>query len=90
MARKKVETVTRDIEVTRAHQFEDGNISFDVRIDNVIIYQCSWIQSKKDGSSFVGFPSHLGKDKKTYYKYAFTQFTDAELEIIDKQLDEIL
>ena len=90
MARKKVETVTRDIEVTRAYQFDDGNISFDVRIDAVTIYNCSWMQTKKDGSPFVGFPSHKGKDGKTWYKYAYTQFSDAELEIIDKQLDEIL
>lgn len=90
MARKKIETVTRDIEVTRAYQFDDGNISFDIRIDAVTIYNCSWIQKKKDGTTFVGFPSHLGKDGKTYYKYAYTQFSDDELDIIDKQLDEIL
>ena len=92
MARQKAKVAVkaaREIKVIRAHQFEDGNISFDMAIGDITIYNCMFITRKEDGKSFIGFPSHKGKDG-TYYNYVFTKITDAELEAIDKQLDEIL
>ena len=79
----------REIKVTRAHQFEDKNIAFDMVIGDITIYGCMFLTRKKDGKPFVSFPSHKGKDG-TYYNHVFTQLSEEEIESIDKQLDELL
>lgn len=92
MARQKTEApekVAREIRVTRAHQFDDGNIAFDMEISGITIYGCMMLQRKKDGANFVSFPSKKGKDG-TYYNHVFTKLNDEEFNAIDKQLDEIL
>ena len=90
MARQKETTnQAREIKVTRAHQFEDKNIAFDMVINDVTIYGCMFLQRKKDGANFVSFPSKKGKDG-TYYNHVYVALSEEEIASIDRQLDELL
>ena len=83
---KKTEITEKTIEVTRAHQFEDGNISFDLLVNGVSIYGCK-IASGKNGQ-FVSFPSRKAKDGK-YYSYARVDLTKEETQDIISQLEKM-
>lgn len=83
---KKTEAQAKTIEVTRAHQFEDGNITFDVVINDVTIYGCK-IATGKNGD-FVSFPSRKGKDGK-YYSYAKVTLTEDETKDIISQIEKL-
>lgn len=102
MARKNTETkkpVTkcesgRNIYVRRAYEFDDGVVSFDMdlwdedKVNNITIFGCT-IRKNKKGDEFVAFPSREGSDG-AYYNYALTKITDDELEVILKQIDELV
>lgn len=74
---QKAETenhVAYNAEVTRAIQFKDGKISFDLRVNGVTIYGMRYIEYQtKEGEagSMLSFPSR--KDEKTgkWYSHAW-------------------
>lgn len=70
--------VNFDIEVTRAKECENGNVSFDMVVNGVNVYGCFYkTVEKKDGTTFdcVDFPQHKVGDKWLHYVYFKT---DAE------------
>lgn len=89
MAIKKTEKneSTKIITVGRAYQFKDGSVSFDMTVNNVTIYNCRIVEGKK--GDFVSFPSHQGKDGK-YYKYAYVELDELDVELIEKQINSML
>lgn len=92
MALKKSE---KKIKVTRVKQFGNGNIVFDVNINDVSIYNASWMEGEKNGKDyrFVSFPSKKGKDKEgeeCYYNHVYVKLSNDELDEIEKQISEKL
>ena len=96
-AKKSPETLCgtgRNIYVRRAHEFDDGVVSFDMDLwdqdkkNAVSIFGCTLRKNKK-GEDFVAFPNRKGSDG-VYYNYALTKITDEELEVICKQIDELV
>lgn len=76
-----------EVRVSRAHQFDNGNISFDLQIDEIKIYRLSVVRTKDD-TEFISFPSYQSGDK--YYNYAFVPFTDEDQDaIIDMVYDSL-
>ena len=78
--------IERNIKVTRAHQFEDGGIAFDMEVNGVTIYGCKIATGKK--GEFVSFPSRKGKDGK-YYSYAYCPLTEDQTKDILSQLENM-
>ena len=76
-------------EITRAHEFDGGNISYDLRVNGVTIYGMSLIWDGEKKEYWSAFPSRKGKDGK-YYKIAWFPISE-ELQInIVKRIEEVL
>lgn len=90
---KTQEHVNHMISITRAHELDNGTIMFDMSVNDVAIYGCSYkILQRKDGSgdfAKVGFPSRKGSDGK-YYNNAYFFVTEDDLEKIEKGIEEKL
>lgn len=82
----KKETGKNIITVTRAHQFEDGGIAFDMIINGVTIYNNKLVEGEK--GTFVSFPSRKGKDGK-YYSYVFIKLSADEVAGIVAQIEKL-
>lgn len=74
------------IEVTRAHEFDDGNISINLEINGVTIYGASIVKGKN--GRFVSFPSY--KKDGRYWNYAYYRLEDDETEEILEQTGDLL
>lgn len=81
------------IEVTRAKELDNGTIMFDMIVNNINIYGCSYkTLSRKDGSgefAKIGFPSRKGNDEK-WYNHVYFKVTDAEVDVIEKGIEAVL
>lgn len=84
--KKSEETKSRFIKVTRAHQFEDGSIAFDMEVDDITIYN-NTLREGKNGT-FVSFPSRKGKDGK-YYSYVKCDLSKEDVENIIEQIEKL-
>lgn len=84
----------RNIFVRRAYEFDDGVVSFDMDLwddekkNAVSIFGCTLRKNKK-GEDFIAFPQRKGSDG-AYYNYALTRIEESELEVICKQIDELV
>lgn len=87
MKKKEEQTVTIDAKVTRAKQFKDGGVVFDMQVNGVSIYGCRVIESKN--GDFVSFPSYKGSDDK-YYSHAWVKLSDEDTEAIVKQVEDMI
>ena len=76
-----------DIKVTRAHEFDNGNVAFDMEINGVTVYGATMIAGKN--GNFVSFPSRKGSDGK-YYSHCYAKLSDDDVKNIDSQLDNLL
>ena len=64
------------IKVTRAREFENGGLVFDMVVNGVTIYGCQWVEGEKDGRdyAFVSFPSRQSKKDKKWYNIAYVKW----------------
>lgn len=74
------------LEVKRAKEYKD-TVFFDVEINGVMIYGCRYVEGKN--GDFVSFPSYKGSDGK-YYSHAYIKLGEAEVFLIDEQIDKLL
>ncbi len=85
--KKKEEAVSIDAKVTRAKQFKDGGVVFDMQVNGVSIYGCRVIESKN--GDFVSFPSYKASDGK-YYSHAWVKLSDEDTKSIVKQVEDMI
>ena len=90
----EAEVKNHAINVIRAKDIAGKNvIMFDVKVDDVTIYGCSYRElERKDGSgSFasIGFPSRKGSDDK-WYNHAYVKFSEADIVAIEKGIEAVL
>ena len=78
-----------DWEVTRAHEFDGGNISFDLRVNGVMIYGLTLVWNEDQKDYWTSFPARTGKDGK-YYKHAWFPIDEALQANIEKRIEELL
>lgn len=81
--------VLNDWDVLRAHEFDSGNISFDLRVNGVTIYGMSLIWDADKKTYWTSFPARKGKDGK-YYKHAWFPVDEALQANIEKRIEEML
>lgn len=84
---QKEEIKDHEFRIERVKDTKHG-VFFDMCINDVTIYGCSWVEgTKNDGSDyeFVSFPSHKGKDDK-YYNYVYVKLSDNDTAAIKEYL----
>lgn len=91
IAKKKEVSQSYKVEVKRAKQFESGDIAFDMLVNGISIYNCTYKSGEKDGReyAFVSFPSRKGKDDK-YYSHVYFKIDDDLLHEIESQIEKLL
>ena len=73
--------------IKRAHQFDNGNISFDLFLNGVTLYRLIVVKAKDD-HEFISFPQYQSNGK--WYNYYYIPFTDEDQDaIIDAVYDSI-
>lgn len=73
------EGVVSEFEVKNARQFDWGT-TFTLILNGVEIHGCK-VAERKDGHSFISFPSYKGKDSK-WYSYVYFRFSEADTDAI--------
>ena len=89
---KAAEEQTYNVEVTRAHEFKSGDISFDCIVNGVTLYGLTYInedQKRNIKKAFISFPSRKGLDGN-YYNYCWFKITDELFSAIEKQIEGVL
>lgn len=80
------------IKVTRAKELEKC-IMFDMEVGDIKIYGCAYrtYEDKEthEEKGIVSFPSRKGSDDK-YYNYVYFYVTPADLESIEKQIEDLI
>lgn len=79
--------VVSSFEVKNAKSFDWGT-TFTLVLNGVEIHGCK-VAERKDGNSFISFPSYKGKDGK-YYSYVYFRFSEEDTDAILKELAEQL
>lgn len=70
--------------ITRAHEFDNGNVSFDMLINGVQIYRLSVVSAKDSDRQFIGFPSYQSNGK--WYNYVYLSLSEEDS---DKIIDAV-
>lgn len=90
--KEQEEVKDNDIKVEHVRDTDKYGVFFDMHVNGVAIYGCSWIEGQRnDGTEyrFVSFPSHKGKDGK-YYNYAYVKLSENDLDSIEKVLQDVI
>lgn len=74
----------KDFKITRAHEFDNGNVSFDMEIAGINFYRLTVVSTKDGKEQFIGYPQYESNGK--WYKYFYIPLTD---ENIDKIIDAV-
>lgn len=90
--KKKEAAVNYDVEVTRAHEFKSGDISFDIIVNGVNLYGLTYMNedSKRNiKEAFISFPARKGSDEK-YYNHAWFKISEELQADIEKQIEAMI
>ena len=69
-------------------KFFDWGTVFTLEINGVEIHGCK-VGERRDGNSFISFPSYKGKDGK-WYSHVYFRLSDQDTDAILKELAEML
>ena len=88
---KKETANNYDVKVTRAKEFDNGSVAFDMVVNGVTIYGCWYREGEKDGKEYeiINFPSQKGKYDK-YYNIAWFKIDDELKADIIAQLQKLV
>ena len=90
-SKKSVATVT-EAKVIRAYEFENGNVSFNMEVNGITIYNCMYLEGKtKTGEDYemIAFPQTKDKDGKYWNNVYFEISEELKADII-KQLEALV
>lgn len=79
--------VVEHFEIRNPRHFDWGT-TFTLVLNGVEIHNCK-VGERKDGNSFISFPSYKGKDGK-YYSHVYFRLSEADSDEILKALAEQL
>lgn len=78
---------TYEVAVTRAHEFDNGNIVFDMIVNGVKIFGMKALEGSK--GSFISFPQRKGTDGNYYNNAWFKITAELQAEIEDQIRKEL-
>lgn len=84
--RETKEEQAREFTVKRAHEFKNGNVSFDFDVDGISFYRATVVKGKN--GEFVSFPQYESNGK--YYSYYYMKLTDKEQDALIDQVYAVL
>lgn len=86
---KKTEKVQHTFQVTRAHQFTDGQVSFNLCIDgDVFMYGLRVYEGEK--GPFISFPARKDPKDGKYWNHCMIKLDDEQTETIIRLVEERL
>lgn len=92
-AKAEAEVTNYDIKVTRAKELDNGTIMFDMTVNGVQVYGCSYktLKRKDNGEEFakIGFPSRKDSDGN-YYNQVYFKVNDDLVKVIEKAIEAVL
>lgn len=92
-AKAEAQATQFEVEVTRAKELDNGTIMFDMVVNGVSVYGCSYktLKRKDNGEEFakIGFPSRKGSDGK-YYNQVYFKINDDLVKVIEKAIEAVL
>lgn len=87
MKKKEATEVSYKIEVTRAKQFDDGTVVFDMVINGITIYGSRVVEGKN--GDFISFPARKGKDDN-YYNHVWCKLSADDTKEIISQIEKLI
>ena len=90
--KKKEAAVNYDVEVTHAHEFKSGDISFDIIVNGVNLYGLTYMNEdakRNIKKSFISFPARKGNDGN-YYNHAWFKIDDKLQGEIEEQIEAMI
>lgn len=81
------EGVVSEFEVKNARAYDWGTV-FTLILNGVEIHGCR-VSERRDGNSFISFPSYKGKDGK-WYSYVYFKFSEADQDAILQAVAEAI
>lgn len=81
------EGVISEFQVKNARSFDWGTV-FTLVLNGVEIHGCR-VSERRDGNSFISFPSYKGKDGK-WYSYVYFKFSEADQDAILQAVAEAI
>lgn len=86
---KKTERTIHKFEVTRAHQFTDGTVVFNLCIDgDIFMYGLRIYEGNK--GSFISFPARKDSKDGKYWNHCMIKLDDERTEAIIRLVEEQL
>ena len=85
--KEMVQEMSYDVAVTRAHEFDNGNIVFDLLVNGVKIFGMKALEGSN--GSFISFPQRKGKDGNYYNEAWFKITAELQAEIEDQIRKEL-
>lgn len=89
---KNTDSQNYDVKVTRAKEFKEGQVVFDMIVNGITIYSCWYREGKdKNGKDYtiVSFPSQKASNGK-YYNHCWFKIEDSLKEEIVAQLQKLV
>lgn len=79
--------VDHTFRVRNAFEFDDGNVSFILDIDDITIYGCRLVEGRK--GTFVAMPQKKGKNGE-FYAHVFYNFSEEDTgEIVNAVYEQL-
>lgn len=93
--RKKAETQERktikinmdDVNIKRAFEFDNGNVSFDMEYAGITFYRMTVVKTK-DGKEFISFPSYESNGK--WYNYFYIPLSEKDQDALIDRVYEVV
>lgn len=73
-------TLPDDFKIIRAHEFENGNVSFDLEVSGISFYRLTVVETKDGKRQFISYPQYKSGDK--WYNYYYLPLKDADIDRI--------
>lgn len=90
--KKEKAAVDYEVEVTRAHEFKSGDISFDIIVNGVNLYGLTYMNEdpkRNIKKAFISFPARQGSDGK-YYNHAWFKISEELQAEIEEQIEAMI
>lgn len=77
-----------DFKIVRTHEFDNGNVSFDLEMFGITFYRLTVVETKDGKNQFISFPQYQSNGK--WYNYFYLPLDDADIDkIIDAVYDNL-
>ena len=77
-------TLPDDFKIVRTHEFDNGNVSFDLEMFGITFYRLTVVETKDGKNQFISYPQYQSNGK--WYNYFYIPLDD---EAVDKIIEAV-